>query len=128
MLFVVFCRYMFWTDWSSTMPRIVRAWMDGTHIRNIVSGSHNVYWPNGLSVDEHQRKIYWTDAHLDHIMSSDFNGRYKKILVQGHYNAPHPYSIAVYKVSLTKALFRKFLTFSQINNNNLFLKAHHIMS
>ncbi|CAH1796241.1 unnamed protein product [Owenia fusiformis] len=92
--------YFFWTDWSVINPRISKAWLDGTNNRTIVSGKQNVYWPNGITIDFQSEKIWWTDAHLDRIMSSDYNGQNRVILVSGSYNVPHPYSISVYKDSV----------------------------
>ncbi|XP_064595287.1 sortilin-related receptor-like [Liolophura sinensis] len=91
--------YMYWTDWSTTNPRIMKASMDGDHstIQTIVNGSRNVYWPNGLAIDHQLSHLYWTDAHLDRIMRSDLNGQNRVVLVSGTSAVPHPYSIAVYK-------------------------------
>lgn len=48
--------WMFWTDWGSN-PRIERAGMDGTHRQTIVS--YDVKWPNGLTLDLVQKRVYW---------------------------------------------------------------------
>jgi sugar lactone lactonase YvrE len=50
--------WMFWSDWGSN-PRIERAGMDGTHRQTIVS--YDVKWPNGLTLDIVQKRIYWVN-------------------------------------------------------------------
>ena len=75
----------------------MRAWMDGTNITTLVSGRSNVYWPNGITVDDQHMRLYWTDAHLDVIKSSDINGHDVKTLISGH-SIRHPYAISIYKV------------------------------
>lgn len=54
--------WMFWTDWGSN-PRIERAGMDGTHRQTIVS--YDVKWPNGLTLDIVQKRIYWVKLIAD---------------------------------------------------------------
>lgn len=48
--------WMYWSDWGSN-PRIERAGMDGTHRQTIVS--FDVKWPNGLTLDLVQKRVYW---------------------------------------------------------------------
>ena len=48
--------------------------MDGTGIRLLVEGK-NIEWPNGLSIDYAEDKIYWVDARfvvLFAITSNDY--------------------------------------------------------
>lgn len=54
--------WMFWSDWGSN-PRIERAGMDGTHRQTIVS--YDVKWPNGLTLDIVQKRIYWVKLIAD---------------------------------------------------------------
>lgn len=83
---------MFWTDWGDLKPGIYRSNMDGSSIYHLVS--EDVKWPNGISVDE--QWIYWTDAYLDCIERITFGGQQRSVILD---NLPHPYAIAVFKVS-----------------------------
>lgn len=85
---------MFWTDWGDRAAGVYRAWMDGTNVSCIVS--EGVRWPNGITADEHW--LYWTEAFGDRIERADFLGGQRTVLVEG---LPHPYAIAIFKVSLT---------------------------
>lgn len=44
-------RLMFWTDWSQTSPRVMRAGMSGLDPKTIVTGAENglLFWPNGMT-------------------------------------------------------------------------------
>lgn len=50
--------WMFWTDWGAS-PRIERAGMDGSHRETVVS--YDVKWPNGLTLDLVQKRVYWVN-------------------------------------------------------------------
>ena len=56
---ILFSRYIFWSDWGRT-PKIERATMAGNERQVIVST--DLGWPNGLSIDFDESKIYWADA------------------------------------------------------------------
>lgn len=64
-------RYIFWTDWGQ-QPRIERADMDGYNRTSIVT--EKVYWPNGLSLDYPNRRLYFADARLDYIEYCNYDG------------------------------------------------------
>lgn len=91
--------YLYWTDWSSSVPRIGKATMDCRNISYIVKGKENLVWPNGITIDHQMGRLYWTDAYLDQIVSSDLNGADRKVVVSGS-EIPHPYAIVVYKENI----------------------------
>lgn len=64
---------MFWTDWG-TVPKIERAHMNGHGQTTIVSG--DLSWPNGLVIDEASQTLFWADAGLDKIETSDLTVKY----------------------------------------------------
>jgi len=59
---------MYWTDWGDT-PKIERSDLDGGSRRSIVQG--DLKWPNGLVIDEASRMLFWADAGLDKIETSN---------------------------------------------------------
>lgn len=91
-------RYLFWTDWSSTNPRIVSAYMDGTNQNVVINGSDRVHWPNGLAIDFQFDRLYFTDAFLDRISYCNLTGAGYQVLTQRHPLLLHPYAIGVFKV------------------------------
>lgn len=67
-------RYMYWTDWGET-PRIERAGMDGSTRKIIVDSE--IYWPNGLTIDLEEQKLYWADAKLSFIHRANLDGSFR---------------------------------------------------
>lgn len=72
--------YMFWTDWSAENPSVNRADLDGSNIHSLAS-KPAVEWPNGITIDYIAERIYWVDARLDYIASSDLHGDYVKVSI-----------------------------------------------
>lgn len=70
----VLIRYMYWTDWGET-PRIERAGMDGSTRKVIVDS--DIYWPNGLTIDLEEQKLYWADAKLSFIHRANLDGSFR---------------------------------------------------
>ncbi|XP_076470996.1 low-density lipoprotein receptor-related protein 4-like isoform X2 [Babylonia areolata] len=81
---------MFWTDWG-TMAKIERAYLDGTHRKVLVN--MGLGFPNALSIDYAAERLYWVDAKLDKIETSDLNGDHRVTLLQ---QAPHPFGLTVF--------------------------------
>lgn len=57
-------RQVYWTDWADR-AYIGRAGMDGKDKTVIISTK--LEWPNGLTIDYTNDKLYWADAHLNYI-------------------------------------------------------------
>ncbi|KAK3597987.1 hypothetical protein CHS0354_042340 [Potamilus streckersoni] len=91
--------WMYWTDWSDSNPRIVKAYMDGqpNSVKVIVNGTERLQFPNGITIDFQTERLYWTDAGLDRIMSCDMDGWNVTTILSGTSYVPHPYSIGIYK-------------------------------
>ena len=69
---------MFWTDWGKT-PKIERAGMNGDPFtRKVVVYDNDIFWPNGLTVDFEERRIFWADAKRSSLSSSNFDGTDRK--------------------------------------------------
>ena len=67
-------RFMYWTDWGE-VPKIERAGMDGSS-RSIIVNT-DIYWPNGLTLDYEEQKLYWADAKLNFIHKSNLDGSHR---------------------------------------------------
>ncbi|KAJ3612345.1 hypothetical protein NHX12_020621 [Muraenolepis orangiensis] len=87
--------YMYWTDWGE-VPKIERAGMDGTHRAMIIE--KEIYWPNGLTLDYSQQKLYWADAKYNFIHRSNLDGTSRETVVQG--DLPHPFALTLYEDTL----------------------------
>ena len=64
---------MYWTDWG-TIPKIERSDLDGGNRQTIVQG--DLKWPNGLVIDQASLRLFWADAGLDKIETSNLMVRH----------------------------------------------------
>lgn len=71
-------RYLYWSDWGQT-PCIERAYLDGSQRKVIVF--QDVGFPNGITIDYKERRLYWTDALRHRIDTSDLNGQHRVQLI-----------------------------------------------
>lgn len=85
---------MYWTDVGED-PKIERAGMDG--LRRSVLISTNIYWPNGLTIDYVNSKIYWIDAKLEYIRSCNLDGSDEVIFP---HQLAHPFALTLFDGTL----------------------------
>ncbi|XP_017771582.1 PREDICTED: putative vitellogenin receptor [Nicrophorus vespilloides] len=83
---------MFWSDWGKK-PKIAKSKMDGT--QDITFVSNNIGWPNGLTIDYPNERLYWTDAKTMTLESIRLDGTDRRIVLEEI--VKHPYSIAVFE-------------------------------
>lgn len=63
----------------------------GLFFRRIIV-DNNIKWPNGLAIDRIESRLYWNDAKILTIESSDFNGDDRRIIRK---SVPYPYGIVI---------------------------------
>ena len=85
---------MFWTDWGQS-PHIGVAFMDGSGAKVLVE---NMKWPNGITLDWPNGRLYWVDAKLGTIESVAINGNDRRVILADL--VKHPFSIAVFEDKL----------------------------
>ena len=84
--------YIFYSEWDRP-ANISRAYLDGSNVmifRGVLLG-----WPNGLSIDYDNDRLYWCDALLDHIQHANLDGTDVKTI-----NSPrikHPFSLVIHR-------------------------------
>lgn len=71
-------RFLYWSDWGES-PRIERAYLDGSQRKVIIN--QDLGFPNGITIDYKERRLYWTDALKDRIDTADLNGNHRVQLV-----------------------------------------------
>ncbi|XP_078575904.1 low-density lipoprotein receptor-related protein 2-like isoform X3 [Branchiostoma floridae x Branchiostoma japonicum] len=70
--------WVYFADWAYPAS-IERVGMDGWERRAIIT--EQIIWPSGLAIDFHSRKLFWSDAKIDSIWSSDMDGKNRRIIV-----------------------------------------------
>lgn len=90
-------RWLFWTDWGES-PRIERAGLDGTKRQTIINTK--IYWPNGITLDIPNKRIYFADSKLDYIDFCNYDGSGRhQVLANSHYLL-HPHSLTIFEDTL----------------------------
>ena len=84
-----FSGHIYWTNWGR-IPKIEKLTLTGRNRHIIISS--NIVQPSGLTIDYAASKLYWVDASLGKIETSDLEGRGRRVL----FTVPQPYGIAVY--------------------------------
>ena len=72
---------MYWTDWG-TNAKIESSAMDGSLRQTLINSS--LVWPNGLAIDLEQMKLYWGDAKLKKIESSNIDGTNRRLVTDNN--------------------------------------------
>ena len=86
--------WIYWTDWGSN-PKIERSGMDGNHRQAIVTSG--LQWPNGMTIDYVSNKLFWVDAKMHIIMSSNLDGSLPSVVLSDEHYLSHPFSISVFE-------------------------------
>ncbi|KAM9664148.1 low-density lipoprotein receptor-related protein 2 [Trichechus inunguis] len=84
--------HVYWTDWGHR-AYIGRIGMDGTNKSVIISTK--IEWPNGITIDYTNDRLYWADAHLGYIEYSDLEGHHRHTVYDG--TLPHPFAITIFE-------------------------------
>lgn len=90
-------RWLFWTDWGEN-PRIERVGMDGTMRSTIINTK--IYWPNGLTLDTANKRVYFADSKLDFIDFCNYDGTGRQQVLSGSHYLLHPHSLSLFEDTL----------------------------
>ena len=71
--------------------------MDGTAHTTIIST--DIVWPSGLAIDYQTHTLFWSDASLDKLESSDFDGQHRQILFERQFIF-YPFGLAFFNSTL----------------------------
>lgn len=116
-------RWLFWTDWGEN-PRIERIGMDGTNRSTIISTK--IYWPNGLTLDTANKRVYFADSKLDFIDFCYYNGTGRQQVVAGSHYLLHPHSLTLFEDTLywTDRQLNRVLSAHKFKGHNQTVVSH----
>ncbi|KAM9759324.1 low-density lipoprotein receptor-related protein 1-like isoform 2-T2 [Menidia menidia] len=84
--------YLYWSDWGDN-AHIGRIGMDGTNRSTIIQDK--ITWPNGLTLDFVNDRIYWADAREDYIAFASLDGSNRHtVLTQ---DIPHIFAMTLFE-------------------------------
>lgn len=95
---------MFWTDWGRP-AKIEKCGMDGNQSTRQVLIDRDIVWPNGLTLDDSTDRMWWTDARLGTIESSDLRGLDRKVTARS-WQIRGTFGIAVFQNFVYVTKFR----------------------
>lgn len=73
--------------------------MDGESTSRKILVSQNIIWPNGLTIDYSEDRIWWTDARFGMIESVDLNGGDRKVALRSS-RARYTFGISLFQDSI----------------------------
>lgn len=82
---------MYWSEWGDK-AHIGVSYMDGSDPKMLVD---DVSWPNGLTLDWPNARLYWVDAKRQVIESVKFTGDDRRVVLEGM--VKHPFGLAVFE-------------------------------
>ena len=92
--------YLFFTSWS-LQSYIGRIGMDGGAFVKIKSTStDDLGWPNALAIDYFAEKLWWADAYLDYIASTNFDGDGQHVILRDPSLIKHVFALTVFEDTL----------------------------
>ncbi|XP_076861463.1 low-density lipoprotein receptor-related protein 1-like isoform X3 [Brachyhypopomus gauderio] len=116
--------YLYWSDWGDK-PHIGRIGMDGTNRSVIVE--ERITWPNGLTLDFINDRIYWADAREDYIQFANLDGTSRHMVLSQ--DIPHIFAMTLFEEFIywtdweTKSINRAHKT--QGSNKTLLISTLH---
>lgn len=67
---------MYWSDWGKR-PLIARSKMDGSDAIAFVAS--DIHWPNGITIDYSNERLFWADAKLMTLESVKLDGTDRRV-------------------------------------------------
>lgn len=106
---------MFWTDWGAA-AKIEKCAMDGDSTSRQVLVNRDIVWPNGLTIDFEEGRIWWVDASLGTVESMLLNGQDRKIAMR-NWRVRDTFSITLFQDSIYLTRRRRGRRVIKINKN-----------
>lgn len=85
---------MYWCDWGEE-HKIESAHMNGEKRRILVK--RGLYWPNGLTLGDKNRKLYWVDAWFHTLEYYDLELHTITTLSKDSSILPHPFGLTLFE-------------------------------
>lgn len=118
LVFTNFCiivcnRWLYWTDYYSTVPKIQRVSMDGTG--KTILHDTSLTAPYGLTLDYDTQTLYWTDYSLNKIEKSNADGSNRALVTTSLVNDAYSITFFDGRLYWTDFSYNRILT-SPVNS------------
>ncbi|KAM4535299.1 low density lipoprotein receptor a isoform 2-T2 [Fundulus diaphanus] len=86
--------FIYWTDWGNP-AKIERGGLNGVDRTALVTD--NIVWPNGITLDLLNQRLYWVDSKLHTLSSVDVQGGGRRTLIIDEDHLAHPLGLTVFE-------------------------------
>uniref|UniRef100_A0A671YLC4 Low density lipoprotein receptor a n=1 Tax=Sparus aurata TaxID=8175 RepID=A0A671YLC4_SPAAU len=119
--------FIYWTDWG-TPAKIEKAGLNGGDRTALVTD--NIVWPNGITLDLLNQRLYWVDSKLHTLSSIDVQGGGRRTLIIDEHRLAHPLGLTVFeeKVFWTDVSNNAILSANRLTGGDITPVAEHLSS
>uniref|UniRef100_A0A669DR97 Low density lipoprotein receptor a n=1 Tax=Oreochromis niloticus TaxID=8128 RepID=A0A669DR97_ORENI len=119
--------FVYWTDWGNP-AKIEKAGLNGGDRTALVTD--NIMWPNGITLDLLNQRLYWVDSKLHTLSSIDVQGGGRRTLIIDEHKLAHPLGLAVFeeKVFWTDVSNSAILSANRLTGEDIVPLAEHLSS
>ncbi|KAM9843140.1 low density lipoprotein receptor a [Aulostomus maculatus] len=89
-----YSNFVYWTDWGNP-AKIERGGLNGGDRMALVTD--NIVWPNGITLDLLNQRLYWVDSKLHTLSSIDVQGGGRRTLIIDEHKLGHPLGLTVFE-------------------------------
>ncbi|XP_067877192.1 low density lipoprotein receptor a isoform X3 [Heterodontus francisci] len=86
--------FLYWSDWG-TPAKIEKGGLNGVDRMPLVTAG--IEWPNGITLDLVNQRLYWVDSRLHTLSSIGVAGDNRKTLIISPDKLTHPFSVALFE-------------------------------
>ncbi|KAM9784616.1 low density lipoprotein receptor a isoform 1-T1 [Syngnathus typhle] len=122
-----YSNFVYWTDWGNP-AKIEKGGLNGGD--RIALVSDNIVWPNGITLDLLNQRLYWVDSKLHTLSSIDAQGGGRHTIIIDEHKLSHPLGITVFeeKVFWTDVSNNAIFSANRLTGRDIIPVAEHLSS
>ncbi|XP_059204349.1 low density lipoprotein receptor a [Centropristis striata] len=119
--------FVYWTDWGNP-AKIEKGGLNGGDRNPLVTD--NIEWPNGITLDLLNQRLYWVDSKLHTLSSIDVQGGGRRTLIIDEHKLAHPLGLTVFeeRVFWTDVSNNAILSANRLTGGDITSVAEHLSS
>ncbi|XP_077356519.1 low density lipoprotein receptor a isoform X2 [Festucalex cinctus] len=122
-----YSNFVYWTDWGNP-AKIEKGGLNGGD--RIALVTDNIVWPNGITLDLLNQRLYWVDSKLHSLSSIDVQGGGRHTLIVDEHKLTHPLGLTVFeeRVFWTDVSNSAILSANRLTGEDIIPVAEHLTS